>query len=59
MGADHPVIWKHLVGKGRVFYSALGHSASAYQEPLHMKELEGAIAWAAGLSGGESSQSGQ
>lgn len=51
MGADHPIIWKHCVGKGRVFYSALGHSASAYDEPLHRKELGGAIAWVAGLEG--------
>lgn len=51
MGSDHPIIWKHCVGKGRAFYSALGHSASAYHEPLHLKELEAAISWAAGLSG--------
>jgi uncharacterized protein len=51
MGADHPIIWKRCVGTGRVFYSALGHSASTYQEPLHLKELEGGIAWAAGLEG--------
>lgn len=51
MGADHPIIWKHCVGKGRAFYSAIGHSASTYQEPLHLKELEGGIAWAAGLAG--------
>jgi type 1 glutamine amidotransferase len=51
MGADHPIIWKHCVVKGRVFYSALGHSASTYAEPLHLKELEGGIAWAAGAAG--------
>ena len=51
MGADHPIIWEHCVGKGRVFYSALGHAASTYREPLHIAELEGAIAWAAGLEG--------
>jgi type 1 glutamine amidotransferase len=51
MGRDHPIIWKHCVGKGRVFYSALGHSASTYREPLHLKELEGGMAWAAGLEG--------
>jgi len=51
MGADHPIIWKHCVGNGRVFYSALGHSASAYTEPTHLKELEGAITWAAGIAG--------
>lgn len=51
MGPDHPVIWKHCVGQGRAFYSALGHSAGTYREPLHLAELEGAIAWAAGLEG--------
>jgi uncharacterized protein len=51
MGADHPIIWKHCVGRGRAFYSALGHSASTYREPLHLKELENGMAWAAGLAG--------
>ena len=49
MGADHPVIWKHLVGKGRVFYSALGHAASTYKEPSHLAMLDGAIRWAGGF----------
>jgi type 1 glutamine amidotransferase len=51
MGADHPIVWKHCVGRGRAFYSALGHTPSAYQEPLHLRMLEGAIAWAAGQAG--------
>lgn len=51
MGSDHPIMWKHCVGKGRVFYSALGHQASAYSEPEYVGVLEGAIAWAAGLEG--------
>jgi uncharacterized protein len=51
MGKDHPIIWKHCVGKGRAFYSALGHSAGTYEEPLHLAMLRGAIAWAAGLEG--------
>ncbi|HLH04050.1 MAG TPA: ThuA domain-containing protein [Bryobacteraceae bacterium] len=48
---SHPIIWKHCVGKGRAFYSALGHSAVTYDEPLHRRELANAIAWAAGLTG--------
>jgi type 1 glutamine amidotransferase len=51
MGGDHPVIWKHCVGKGRAFYSALGHSATSYDEPEYRKVLEGAIYWAAGFTG--------
>lgn len=51
MGADHPMVWTHCVGKGPVFYSAIGHSAETYTEPLHLQLLENAIAWALGLSG--------
>jgi type 1 glutamine amidotransferase len=51
MGADHPMVWTHCVGKGPVFYSAIGHSAETYSEPLHLQLLENAIAWAMGLSG--------
>ena len=49
MGADHPVVWKHAVGKGRAFYSALGHEGIAYSDPNYLALIEGAIAWAAGL----------
>jgi len=48
---DHPIIWVHCIGAGRAFYSALGHTPSTYSEPKHVKLLEGAIAWAAGLEG--------
>jgi len=51
MGSDHPMVWTHCVGDGRAFYSALGHAASTYGEPLHRKMIEGAIAWAAGVEG--------
>ena len=48
---DHPVIWSHCVGRGRAFYSALGHAAAAYQEPAMQQLLSGAVVWAAGLEG--------
>lgn len=51
MGSDHPMVWTHCEGKGRAFYSALGHQASAYSEPLHVNMIAGAIAWSAGLEG--------
>jgi hypothetical protein len=53
MGADHPIIWKHRVGKGRVFYSALGHRASAYSEPEYVGVLDRALQWSAGLAGSD------
>ena len=46
MGADHPMIWKHCVGRGRVFYAAPGHTAETYAEPEYRGLLEAAIAWA-------------
>lgn len=48
---DHPIIWMRCVGRGRAFYSALGHEAGAYREPQHVRMLEGAIGWAAGTAG--------
>lgn len=52
MGTDHPIIWRHRVGNGRAFYSAIGHHASAYEEQIYLSILRGAIAWAAGIDGG-------
>jgi hypothetical protein len=49
MGLDHPVIWTHEPGKGRVFYSALGHTAASYAEPEYRLLLARAIAWAGGF----------
>jgi uncharacterized protein len=51
MGEDHPVIWKHCLQRGRVFYSALGHTAAAYADDKYRSVLEHATAWAAGLEG--------
>ena len=50
MGEDHPLIWHHQVGAGTVFYSALGHQASAYDEPEHQAMLEEAIKWLLGMT---------
>jgi type 1 glutamine amidotransferase len=51
MGDDHPVAWTRCAGRGRVFYSALGHPAESYASPEQLALLEGAIAWAARLEG--------
>jgi type 1 glutamine amidotransferase len=51
MGDDHPIAWTRCAGRGRAFYSALGHQPSAYASPENLKLLEGAIAWAARLEG--------
>lgn len=51
MGKDHPIIWTHCIGKGRVFYSALGHTPESYAEPAYRALLTQAVAWA-GAPGG-------
>jgi type 1 glutamine amidotransferase len=51
MGADHPIICKHCIKHGRVFYSALGHTAESYSEPKYQAVIMHAIAWGAGLEG--------
>jgi type 1 glutamine amidotransferase len=51
MGADHPLVWWHCVGKGRAVYSALGHAAPFYAEPLMIRLLDNAMGWLVGQSG--------
>ncbi len=50
MGGDHPISWTHEVGKGRMFYSALGHTDDTFQQPLAVAHLTGGIAWAGRLN---------
>lgn len=47
MGDDHPLAWCHEQGQGRVFYTALGHTAGAYGDPDFRAHLHGGITWAA------------
>ena len=51
MGKDHLVVWWHCQGKGRAFYSALGHRPEAYAEPQYRAMLLGATEWALRLKG--------
>lgn len=46
-GGDHPLVWCREQGAGRVFYTALGHAASAYADPEFRAHLAGGIRWAA------------
>jgi type 1 glutamine amidotransferase len=45
MGADHPVAWWRRAGRGRAFYTALGHTAASYAEPAFRRHVLGALAW--------------
>lgn len=43
---DHPVAWYDEKEGGRIFQTALGHEASAYQNEFMKKHIIGAILWA-------------
>jgi len=42
MGKDHPVAWYRSTGKGRTFYTSIGHDATAWQQEPFLKLLENA-----------------
>lgn len=45
---DHPIAWYHDFGGGRAWYTAGGHTAASYTEPLFRAHLLGGIQYAAG-----------
>jgi uncharacterized protein len=46
-GVVMPVVWKKIYGKGRVFYSALGHTADEFVVPEMAAIVERGLLWAA------------
>jgi type 1 glutamine amidotransferase len=49
MGDLHPLVWAHNYEGGRAWYTAMGHTADSYADPLFQQHLWGGISWAAGL----------
>jgi type 1 glutamine amidotransferase len=45
---DMPVLWTKLYGRGRVFYSSIGHTAAAVEAEPHLTILRRGFRWAAG-----------
>lgn len=45
---DHPIAWYHAFDGGRAWYTAGGHTAESYSEPLFLEHLLGGIEYAAG-----------
>jgi uncharacterized protein len=45
-GATMPVVWKRQYGKGRVFYTSLGHQAKVFETPEALTILKRGILWA-------------
>ena len=50
---DFPLVWAKNYGKGRVFYSALGHAASTWDNREVGQMYLEAIKWAMGLTEGD------
>jgi hypothetical protein len=45
-GTVMPVVWKRMYGKGRVFYTSLGHVASDFDVPEAMEIVKRGLLWA-------------
>jgi type 1 glutamine amidotransferase len=52
MDHDFPVAWSKMYGKGRVFYSTLGHTEESWEDPDIRKMYFEAIRWALGMTEG-------
>jgi type 1 glutamine amidotransferase len=50
---DFPLAWARMYGKGRVFYSALGHAPSTWDNPDVYRMYFEALKWSLGLSEGD------
>ena len=53
MGADHPISWCRNTGGGRVWATAMGHTAAAYSETQFRDHVLGGVKWAAGNEPGD------
>lgn len=50
MGDDHPIVWCAERGQGRMFYTALGHPSTSFEDPIFVRHVEEAIVWAGRLA---------
>jgi type 1 glutamine amidotransferase len=49
----YPIAWNRMYGKGRVFYTALGHREDVLEAPWYKQHLLGGIQWALGQARGD------
>lgn len=49
-GPDRPLVWCRRVGRGRVYYDALGHFSATWRDRYQRMLVSGGIMWAAGLA---------
>jgi type 1 glutamine amidotransferase len=53
---DHPIAWTRCIGRGRMFYSAIGHRPELYSDAIYIQMLEQAVDWTAGLGASDCKQ---
>ncbi len=41
-----PVVWKKVYGKGRIFYTSLGHTANVFDTPEALTIVQRGMLWA-------------
>ena len=56
---DFAVAWSKMYGKGRVFYSTLGHTPESWDDPDIQKMYFEAIKWVLGLTDGSTASHGR
>ncbi len=49
MAGEYPIAWRHKLGEGRVFYTAIAHQASTYDIAEFQNLIEAAVPWAGEL----------
>ena len=57
MGADHPIAWCYEVGRGRAFYTGLGHRPEMFDDEVFRGHVAVGLAYAAGLTASACRQS--
>jgi uncharacterized protein len=45
---NYPMTWARAYGKGRVFYTSMGHREDVWENPMYQGLLLGALGWASG-----------
>jgi type 1 glutamine amidotransferase len=58
-GTVMPVVWKKMYGKGRVFYTSLGHVAADFDVPQAREIVRRGLLWAGRVIGGDPKKPGK
>ena len=53
---DYAVAWCRAFGKGKVFYTSLGHRDDVWTNPVYQQHIEGGVLYALGIPGYEADE---